>query len=346
MLLKYIFALLVLLPFTIHHLPAQTIINGDFQNGTTGWSGCIMERGTAATYGGPGSTNFVAEVDGNFDVSTADDRILCQSISGFTVGSIYTLSFDATRRVGTNAPTVVSVTVRLDGAALSREVTRTGGWNMVAEQLVFTATQPTHYLTIRPNFVGSHGMIFDNLTLSVLSALPVELISFDAVVVGEEVMLDWATGSEVNSAWFEVQRSTDMDTWSTVATLAAAGNSQQLLHYTHTDTWPLGGLSYYRLRQVDLDGTSELSAVRALKREAGARSLVLWPNPVSDVLQVHGINGIDARVEVFDALGRAVLTEQFTSNDHRVVSVAGLPSGHYTVRSSASGSPVARFIKE
>ena len=132
---------------------AQTITNPGFESGTTGWT-CQMEVNAVSVYGGTGS-NKVAEVDGDANASsTADDRLLCQTITGFVVGAVYALEFDATRRTSASTPATVSVTLTVSGA-LSAVITRTGGWNLARERLFFTATSTSHALRITPNFTTS-----------------------------------------------------------------------------------------------------------------------------------------------------------------------------------------------
>ena len=186
-----------------------------------------MEVNAASVYGGTGS-NKVAEVDGHTNPnSTADDRLLCQTITGFTVGAVYLLEFDATRRNSSSTPTSVSVTVAMVGVA-STTVTRTGGWNMVRERFLFAPSATSHELRITPNFTTSFGMLFDNFSISVASPLPVELLRFEAWPGADRVDLEWATATERNNAVFVVERSADGFNFSMVDMVGAVGNSVSL----------------------------------------------------------------------------------------------------------------------
>lgn len=321
---------------------AQSITNPGFESGTTGWSGCPLEINPANVYGGP-NTSKVAEVDGHNDPNiTTDDRTLCQTITGFTVGAVYALEFEATRRQTGPTPASVSVTVTIDNV-LSQVITRTGGWNMARERLTFAPTSTTHNLRITPNFTGSHGMLFDNFNLVVASPLPIELVAFDAWVLPGAVRLEWATASERDNAGFTVERSTDLERWEAVAEVPGAGNSQQLLRYAATDGSPLPGSAYYRLKQTDLDGTVDYSEVRhVVSRDR--KDPHLWPNPAGSMVHVN--MDTPGRVQVLDASGRPVQVLQEAHPTGTLLHIAHLPVGLYQVRSVDAGAPSVRFIKE
>lgn len=323
---------------------AQTMVNAGFEGGTTGWSSCPLEINPANVYGGSGTSN-VAEVDGDNDPnSTADDKLLCQTITGFTIGAVYTIAFDAARRQGGPTPTTVSVNVQIDNA-LNATVTRTGAWNMVRETLMFTATATTHNLRITPNFTVSYGMLFDNFGVTMVSALPVELLYFDAEVDGPGVLLSWATASEHNSASFAVERSTDGTQWSTIATLPAAGNSLIRMDYTVRDQQPLQGLAYYRLDQVDLDGTENRTAAKALYYGAHGEPL-LWPNPATTEVHIGPRTAGQVAVEVYNSFGqRLPIAVEQGAGTLRLV-VGELPNGTYMVRKQGTGEIIGRFLKQ
>ena len=70
--------------------------------------------------------------------------------------------------------------------------------------------------------------------------------------------MEWSTASEYNSDYFSVERSIDGQTWKQVQEVQAAGNSTSRIDYDWLDQDPIHGLSYYRLKQIDYDGTEEL----------------------------------------------------------------------------------------
>jgi hypothetical protein len=159
--------------------------------------------------------------------------------------------------------------------------------------------------------------------------------------------LSWSTATERESERFEVERSTDLSTWELVASAAAAGTSNSTLHYMAYDKAP-PQLAYYRLRQVDLDGTSTFSEVVAVQRENGDEKLLLFPNPGVDQLTVRspGQEPIE-QVEIAAADGRVLLrVVGLAAQGSQDVDVARLRTGTYFVRvATASGVRTATWVK-
>jgi hypothetical protein len=98
--------------------------------------------------------------------------------------------------------------------------------------------------------------------------LPVFLLSFMAKAVNEPggpiVVCQWKTGNEENSAYFQVERSSDGRHFIPIATIKASGNSASVIDYNYTDHAPLSGLCYYRLKMVDMDGSVAYSSIIAV----------------------------------------------------------------------------------
>lgn len=258
---------------------AQAFDNGDFENGSTGWSGCLTEIGPATNYGGAEST-MVSAVDGNSTPDLSDDHVLCQSISGFVVGDVYRLKFDATRSGIGNPPDTVSVIMSLDNDALFRTVKRGGGFAMVSEAFDFIASQTTHEFTVEPDFQAPEGMLFDNFSITSISALPIELLYFTGEALTDGVRLNWATATEQDNDHFTVQRSRDGQEWQDVLEVQGAGNSVVQLGYSANDPSPIPGLAYYRLMQTDIQG--DVTVFTAVPVHATINTpvdLSVFPNP-------------------------------------------------------------------
>ena len=93
--------------------------------------------------------------------------------------------------------------------------------------------------------------------------LPIELISFNADCHNNTVLLSWATASEINNAYFTIQRSMDGITFSDLVFINGKGNSNTLSNYSYLDKNPLNGLTYYRLKQTDFNGDFTTSSLVA-----------------------------------------------------------------------------------
>jgi hypothetical protein len=177
--------------------------------------------------------------------------------------------------------------------------------------------------------------------------LPVELTAFSATAAGPAaVRLAWATASEKNSAAFDVERSADGRAFARVGTLAAAGSSATPRSYELLDgKLPAGTpLLYYRLRQVDQDGTFAYSPVRTVALVGAAAGLALFPNPVHGSATTLTGAQPGAVVTVLDALGRQVLTAPADAAGTAVLALpTGLATGVYVVR---TGSQALRLTVE
>jgi hypothetical protein len=140
------------------------------------------------------------------------------------------------------------------------------------------------------------------------SPLPVELLSFEASQAGASVRLDWSTASEINNDYFTVERSRDGVEFSDVINVSGAGNSTNVSNYTTFDTDPMNGVSYYRLRQTDFDGTQSWSEIRKINisREL---PVSVYPNPViSNVISIAAASETERvkSVNIYDLSGKFI----------------------------------------
>ena len=177
------------------------------------------------------------------------------------------------------------------------------------------------------------------LAVTVSAPLPVQLTAFTAQAAGPAaVALAWTTASELNSAYFEVERSLDGVGYQKVGEVAAAGSSLSVRRYAYRDDNAPTGLLYYRLRQVDLDGLSAYSLVRTVTL-TGAGNLSLYPNPAPGGAATLAGAVPGAAVQVLDALGRRVAAA--TADATGTARLGGLAPGLYLVRAGSSSVRLA-----
>lgn len=157
--------------------------------------------------------------------------------------------------------------------------------------------------------------------------LPVELLLFDARLEGGTVRCTWSTASEQNNDYFTVERSGDGTVFTDIGEVEGSGTSLVMHDYAFTDEQPLSGLSYYRLRQTDLDGTNTWSEVAAVWRDAPSSDLVVYPNPASGAFNITGVGPDFVSVRLVDAAGRGVKHWRAAG----LLGIADVPAGSYTV---------------
>jgi hypothetical protein len=157
--------------------------------------------------------------------------------------------------------------------------------------------------------------------------LPVEIIDFSGKWLENEVELNWTTATEVNNHFFEIQRATENGEFKPLGKREGAGNSQQLLSYVFYDNQiePQDLTFYYRIKQVDFDGTSSFTNTIEVKRYEGV--VGLFPNPFTNSLMISSKTNRVSTAFLFNLQGKEVAQIEFSS----FVSwaVPDVPSGLY-----------------
>jgi uncharacterized repeat protein (TIGR01451 family) len=166
--------------------------------------------------------------------------------------------------------------------------------------------------------------------------LPVELTNFSAKAQQQDALLTWTTAQEKNNARFEVERAADGRSFEKVGELAGQGTTSSAHDYRFVDARAarFGATLYYRLRQVDTDGTATLSEVRAVSfGPAASVELSLFPNPATDKLRLRlaGASG-PAQATVYATTGQLLRTLGFDAAQPATLDVQSLPAGTYLVR--------------
>ncbi|WP_375558740.1 T9SS type A sorting domain-containing protein [Bernardetia sp. OM2101] len=136
--------------------------------------------------------------------------------------------------------------------------------------------------------------------------LPITLIYFDGEDKIDKVRLDWATASERDNAYFEIQRSFDGQDFVTIDVIQGQQISNQTIEYQTYDYENWTGTAYYRLKQVDTDGTPTLSNTIVFKRDNNLE-INIYPNPISfgQDLHIEGLNG-EWKAVLYDMAGRKI----------------------------------------
>ncbi|MBD2713974.1 right-handed parallel beta-helix repeat-containing protein [Microvirga sp. STR05] len=181
-----------------------------------------------------------------------------------------------------------------------------------------------------------------NILISQNTPLPVELKTFDVTAQRFDAKLAWSTASEKNNDHFDVERSFDGRTFERVIQVRGQGTTSQTTTYTFTDA-NIGskyqGLVYYRLQQVDTDGTAVYSPVRTVSfaaRAAAEVKLSVFPNPATSqdrtaTLDLTTLPAGAYQATLLDATGRTMGTYPVQGGVNKVLNIQALPSGAYIV---------------
>ncbi|MBO9698754.1 MAG: glycoside hydrolase family 9 protein [Sporocytophaga sp.] len=167
---------------------------------------------------------------------------------------------------------------------------------------------------------------------------PVRLLEFKGTRESNLTSLTWITASEENSSYFEIQRSTNGTDFVGIAKVPAAGISSSVLYYNFEDSYPVNGIFYYRLKQVDFDGSHELSKIVSVSNEDQTR-LSLVPNPFqkSSLLAVISPYSSTYSVYVVDLSGKVIDTAENLGIEEKVEIGASLSSGMYLLKVVING---------
>lgn len=166
-------------------------------------------------------------------------------------------------------------------------------------------------------------------TANCFTVLPVELAYFSASAEENGVALEWQTVSEKNNAFFRPERSADNQTWEPIGELPGAGNSESTLDYSFFDRHPPMGNSYYRIAQVDTDGTTDYSEVRAITYFPGT-SMQLFPNPAENTLNILTAKEFNPiMVRLINNWGNTVLQQTLGGHQIELIELENISSGQY-----------------
>jgi type IX secretion system substrate protein len=159
--------------------------------------------------------------------------------------------------------------------------------------------------------------------------LPVELMSFSAQPINnEKVLLAWRTASETNNDFFSVEHSTDGIRFIEIDRILGAGTFHGILDYKTFDEEPSFGNNYYRLKQVDFDGSEEYSEIQSVSFAKEDEDVKLYPNPTYGTVNIRWPGSENYQVMVYNANGEFV----FSENNSKRLELSGLPQGIYQLR--------------
>ncbi|MEM6724681.1 MAG: hypothetical protein AAF598_11620, partial [Bacteroidota bacterium] len=181
-------------------------------------------------------------------------------------------------------------------------------------------------------------------------ALPVEMTRFTGTEQEQQVLLEWQTATELNNDYFEVQRSSNGLNFESIGRVAGAGTTEIPQFYNLLDEAPFFGDNYYRLKQVDFDGSFHYSEVVVVSVYPKGESLTMYPNIVTEwaVLEWRSSRAGPDLIEVVDELGRLVkqIRVQTLKGANRIdLNLGALASGAYFLRLASSPGQPQSFIK-
>lgn len=323
----------------------------------------------------PFSCNYNASAtvdDGSCDYNYTYDTLTITSNGTYTApsGTFYNddgTYLDTLTVVG-DCDTAYSINLTVLGAVSNRNLTHPSSSGAADGEILFgmpTGTAPfefsidsgaTYSTALPPRFsnlsVGSYwtvikdgngNEIFEEVSLS--AVLPIDLLSFEGEAHQGKIILNWSTLSEINSDYFEIERSINGVNFKALEKMPSHHHSQQLESYVFYDIDLSEERYYYRLKMVDYDGFVDYSEIIAIDVRSSSigEEIILFPNPTSASLIIE--NGM-GRAVFYNQLGQVVEDLKIPSHSFQV-NTLDWPQGKYFIQfyNNQGVKKVASFIK-
>ena len=197
------------------------------------------------------------------------------------------------------------------------------------------------------NATGADDMTaVDDFQISML-VIPVELVKFAAQKDKSAAKLTWTTATELNNAFYAIERSTDGKTFDKIGEVSGYGNSQQMRTYAYVDEKPSGAVNYYRLRQVDFDRKETVSKTVSVNFDKNA-SIKVYPAIATDKINVEINSDGAVDLTIVNLVGQVVKTQKVENTEGVLpINISDLPNGSYIIRMvSKTGEMTKRFEKQ
>ena len=166
--------------------------------------------------------------------------------------------------------------------------------------------------------------------------LPVNLLTFTAEVINnKDALIKWSTLSEKNNNKFLIEKSTDGINFITIGSLNGAGNSSDILTYSFVDSNPSLKINYYRLKQIDFNGSFEYSKIRSVSFET-INTFYIYPNPATSSVSItlSGESIAPYNISLLNQLGKRTLESIIYANSPTILSIENIQGGQYILQAT------------
>ncbi|MEQ9251125.1 MAG: T9SS type A sorting domain-containing protein [Cytophagales bacterium] len=173
--------------------------------------------------------------------------------------------------------------------------------------------------------------------------LPLELIAFNAELIKDEVLINWKTINEKNTSHFNVEKSSSSFDWITIQSVDAAGYSNEAMNYSIIDNDLHEGVNYYRLKQIDMNGSFEYSRVISVFYDLAANlKITLYPNPFNDFIHVDFDKRPIGNLEISDVNGQTLYKAELDKENQ--INLKPSSPGLYFIKIKTKNTTIVRRI--
>ena len=185
------------------------------------------------------------------------------------------------------------------------------------------------------------------VSFSTVAVLDVELLDFQGIAKDKGVDLAWTTANEKTNAGFDIERSADGQKFEKIGFVKGNGTTKDKKNYSFIDKTPLSKTAYYRLQQVDFDGSKVSSNVISIEPKSSKGTLKVYPNPSSDNRISIEFPSIDRaeeiQISIVNVLGQVVLQQKTNTNTPLSIDLTNWAKGVYFVKWE---NELVKFIKQ
>jgi hypothetical protein len=160
--------------------------------------------------------------------------------------------------------------------------------------------------------------------------LPLNINGFTATAQGNSAVLQWSDATQTNTDHFEIQYSQNGSTWENIGVVNVAGNPTTASDYSYVQYSPATGAAYYRIAQVNSDGSSSYTAIQHLNFGQLSGGVTCYPNPARDRVTIASAVDNFKSMQLLSIDGRVLqVTTGFRSGES--IDLSGYPAGVYLV---------------
>ena len=257
----------------------------------------------------------------NSTINTNSNLSAKKTFSGNSGGFIQTII---------NLSAFVNQSIRFRFRYVTDSTGSSTGWHI--DDIAITKEAAVYNIARLFNSTSQLQSISDTVTSITAETLPLTWGSFTVEKNGKAALIKWTTLQEFNTDKFFVERSVDGVHFTTIATLNAAGNSNNVSAYSITDTEPAGGINFYRIRQTDRDGKFVYSEIRSQSFTQAKGIITISPNPAKShiIIKIAG-NKETLQVTLLNAVGQA-LSSFIVKEENNYLPVSSLAAGVYYLK--------------
>ncbi len=199
-----------------------------------------------------------------------------------------------------------------------------------------------------PNFsnlpVRTSNLLINNCTAT---PLPVDFLYFNSKERSDEIELNWATSSEKNNAFFEVEHALNSANFKVIGKINGNNNSNEIRDYHFTHFAPKSGVNYYRLKQIDFNG--KISYSKIISHEwatINEAAIKIFPNPIQDFASVNLQNKLNARLTIYRLDGKLIKSFSVSGNTDQVDFTFLKPGMYLIATQNKNGSVFQKILKK